>query len=58
LTADRAVVLARAPVCARCSCIITVREAALATQLGFLQNAMGAVLSPQDAWLVLRGSRR
>jgi cystathionine beta-lyase/cystathionine gamma-synthase len=35
--------------------IITVREAALAMQLGFLQNAMGAALSPQDSWLVLRG---
>jgi cystathionine beta-lyase/cystathionine gamma-synthase len=23
--------------------------------MGFLQNAMGAALSPQDAWLVLRG---
>ena len=27
----------------------------LAERLGFLQNAMGAVLGPQDAWLVLRG---
>ena len=35
--------------------IITMRDPALATQLGFLQNAMGAVLGPQDAWLVLRG---
>ncbi|HYN78371.1 MAG TPA: PLP-dependent aspartate aminotransferase family protein [Lamprocystis sp. (in: g-proteobacteria)] len=35
--------------------IVTVRESALAAQLAFLQNAMGAVLGPQDAWLVLRG---
>jgi cystathionine gamma-synthase/cystathionine beta-lyase len=35
--------------------IVTVRDADLAKQLGFLQNAMGAVLGPQDAWLVLRG---
>jgi cystathionine gamma-synthase/cystathionine beta-lyase len=35
--------------------IATVREPALAEQVGYLQNAMGAVLGPQDAWLVLRG---
>lgn len=35
--------------------IVTVRGAELAARLGFLQNAMGAVLGPQDAWLVLRG---
>jgi cystathionine beta-lyase/cystathionine gamma-synthase len=35
--------------------VITARDPALAGQLGFLQNAMGAVLGPQDAWLVLRG---
>jgi cystathionine beta-lyase/cystathionine gamma-synthase len=27
----------------------------LATQIGFLQNAVGAILSPFDSWLVLRG---
>jgi cystathionine gamma-lyase/cystathionine beta-lyase/cystathionine gamma-lyase/homocysteine desulfhydrase len=27
----------------------------LATQIGFLQNAVGAILSPMDSWLVLRG---
>ena len=26
-----------------------------ATQIGFLQNAVGAILSPFDSWLVLRG---
>ena len=35
--------------------IVTVRDPALAAQLGFLQNAIGAVLGPHDAWLVLRG---
>ncbi len=35
--------------------ILSVRDAALAERLGFLQNAMGAVLGPQDAWLALRG---
>jgi cystathionine gamma-lyase/cystathionine beta-lyase/cystathionine gamma-lyase/homocysteine desulfhydrase len=28
---------------------------AIAEQLGFLQNAVGAILSPFDSWLVLRG---
>ncbi len=27
----------------------------LAAQIGFLQNAVGAILSPMDSWLVLRG---
>lgn len=35
--------------------ILTVRDAALAERLGYLQNAVGAILGPQDAWLVLRG---
>jgi len=35
--------------------IVTVREAELGKRLGYLQNAMGAVLGPHDAWLVLRG---
>lgn len=29
----------------------------LAEQLGFLQNSIGAVMSPWDAWLVLRGTK-
>jgi cystathionine gamma-lyase/cystathionine beta-lyase/cystathionine gamma-lyase/homocysteine desulfhydrase len=29
----------------------------LAEQLGFLQNAVGAILSPFDSWLVLRGTK-
>ncbi len=32
-----------------------VKDEALATRLRFLQNAFGAVLGPQDSWLVLRG---
>lgn len=35
--------------------VITVRGEELAGRLRFLQNAVGAVLGPQDAWLVLRG---
>ncbi|WP_295456804.1 aminotransferase class I/II-fold pyridoxal phosphate-dependent enzyme [uncultured Thiodictyon sp.] len=35
--------------------VVTVRDEALAGRLKFLQNAVGAVLGPQDAWLVLRG---
>ncbi len=31
------------------------RDEALAGRLKFLQNAVGAVLGPQDAWLTLRG---
>jgi len=29
----------------------------LAEKIGFLQNAMGAILSPFDSWLVLRGTK-
>jgi cystathionine gamma-lyase/cystathionine beta-lyase/cystathionine gamma-lyase/homocysteine desulfhydrase len=29
----------------------------VAQQLGFLQNAVGAILSPFDSWLVLRGTK-
>ncbi len=35
--------------------IVSVRDPELAERLGYLQNAVGAVLGPQDAWLVLRG---
>lgn len=35
--------------------IVSVRDPALAERLGYLQNAVGAVLGPQDAWLTLRG---
>ncbi|HEV7922020.1 MAG TPA: cystathionine gamma-synthase [Thermoanaerobaculia bacterium] len=31
------------------------RDDAFAEQIGFLQNAVGAILSPFDSWLVLRG---
>jgi cystathionine gamma-lyase len=35
--------------------VVTVVRADLAERLAFLQNAMGAVLSPFDSWLILRG---
>ena len=35
--------------------LLVVREAKLAEQLAFFQNAAGAVLGPQDSWLILRG---
>jgi len=34
---------------------LAVRAPELAEKIAFLQNACGAVLGPQDAWLVLRG---
>ena len=34
---------------------VVVRELELAEQIGFHQNAMGAVAGPFDAWLVIRG---
>ncbi|MGL5811338.1 MAG: cystathionine gamma-synthase [Nocardioides sp.] len=34
---------------------LVVRDSGLAEQLGFHQNAMGAVSSPFDSWLTLRG---
>lgn len=35
--------------------IVVCRDEKLGERIGFLQNAVGAVLGPQDAWLVLRG---
>ncbi|MDQ0190104.1 PLP-dependent transferase [Alicyclobacillus cycloheptanicus] len=37
--------------------LIVVRDDTLAEQIGFLQNSIGAVLGPQDAWLLLRGMK-
>ncbi|CAB3390986.1 trans-sulfuration enzyme family protein [Kyrpidia spormannii] len=34
---------------------IVVKSEALADSLAFIQNSIGAVLGPQDAWLLLRG---
>ncbi len=34
-----------------------VKDSDLASRLGFIQNAFGAILGPQDCWLVLRGLR-
>jgi len=35
--------------------LVAVKDPTLAERIGFLQNAIGAVLGVQDAWLVLRG---
>lgn len=35
--------------------LAVVKDAKLAQQLYFIQNTFGAILSPQDSWLVLRG---
>ncbi|MDR3429329.1 PLP-dependent aspartate aminotransferase family protein [Silvimonas sp.] len=35
--------------------ILCVRDPELAARVAYLQNAIGAVLAPQDAWLTLRG---
>ncbi len=35
--------------------VVISNDDSLAEQIGFLQNAVGAILSPFDSWLVLRG---
>jgi cystathionine gamma-lyase/cystathionine beta-lyase/cystathionine gamma-lyase/homocysteine desulfhydrase len=35
--------------------VVVSNDDAIAEQIGFLQNAVGAILSPFDSWLVLRG---
>lgn len=35
--------------------LVTTHSQELAQQIGFLQNSIGAVLGPQDSWLVQRG---
>lgn len=35
--------------------LVVVKEKALAKQIKFVQNAFGAILGPQDSWLLLRG---
>lgn len=35
--------------------LVTTNDPQLAEQIGFLQNAIGAVLGPQDSWLMQRG---
>ena len=35
--------------------VVVSNSDAIAEQIGFLQNAVGAILSPFDSWLVLRG---
>lgn len=35
--------------------VVAVKDAHLAERLGFLQNAIGAILAPQESWLLQRG---
>lgn len=35
--------------------LVTTNDPALAERIGFLQNAVGAVLGPQDSWIMQRG---
>ena len=35
--------------------LVTTNNSELAEKIGFLQNAIGAVLGPQDSWLMQRG---
>ena len=37
--------------------LLAVKDPALAEQVGFHQNAAGAVLGPQDSWLTIRGMK-
>jgi cystathionine beta-lyase len=37
--------------------VVVVKDAKLANWLQFYQNAAGAILSPMDSWLVLRGTK-
>ncbi len=37
--------------------IVVARDAELAEKIRFIQNATGAVLGPQDSWLLLRGMK-
>ncbi len=35
--------------------LVVAKDPALCEQIGFIQNATGAILGPQDSWLLLRG---
>jgi len=37
--------------------LIVAREQELAERVGFIQNATGGILGPQDAWLLIRGMK-
>lgn len=37
--------------------VVVTTDSADAERIGFLQNAVGAIISPFDAWLVLRGTK-
>ncbi|PRO65969.1 cystathionine beta-lyase [Alkalicoccus urumqiensis] len=35
--------------------LVVVKDEELAAEIGFLQNCFGAILGPQDSWLIMRG---
>lgn len=37
--------------------VAAVKDVSLAKKIGFLQNALGAILGPQDSWLLIRGMK-
>ena len=37
--------------------VVVTNNSDVAAQLGFLQNSVGAILSPFDSWLILRGTK-
>ncbi|HWR43918.1 PLP-dependent aspartate aminotransferase family protein [Sporomusa sp.] len=37
--------------------LVVAKDAALCERIGFVQNAAGAILGPQDSWLLLRGMK-
>lgn len=37
--------------------LVVVRQEELAERISFLQNTLGAILGPQDAWLLIRGMK-
>ncbi|KKM11291.1 cystathionine gamma-synthase [Clostridiales bacterium PH28_bin88] len=37
--------------------LVAVKEERLAREVGFVQNSLGAVLGPQDSWLLMRGMK-
>ncbi|HBC94511.1 MAG TPA: methionine biosynthesis PLP-dependent protein [Pelotomaculum sp.] len=37
--------------------LVVIKDEKLAERFGFVQNSVGAVLGPQDSWLVLRGMK-
>lgn len=37
--------------------LVVAKDAALCERIGFIQNSTGAILGPQDSWLLLRGMK-